>query len=276
MSTAASTATLDRSTRPVRTPPADLARDQPLPLSRLIGVEVSKMFDTRSGFWLLTSVGISAVLATAATVLFAPDADLTYGSFAAAVGFPMSVILPMIAILSVTSEWSQRTGLTTFTLIPHRGRVFRAKLIATLGVGVASIAIAFATGAVGNLVGTAISGTPTVWDISVPNAALIFLADGLGMLMGFTLGVLVRNSAGAIVGYFVYALVLPAALGTLASYQHWFASRQGWIDFNFSSTRLYDGDLAGADWAHLASSGMIWLVIPLAIGLRLVLRTELK
>ena len=29
----------------------------------------------------------------------------------------MSVILPMIAILAVTMSWSQRSGLTTFTLI---------------------------------------------------------------------------------------------------------------------------------------------------------------
>jgi ABC-2 type transport system permease protein len=209
-------------------------------------------------------------------VLFAPTDELSYGSFAGAVGFPMSVILPMIAILAITSEWSQRTGLTTFTLVPHRGRVIYAKLGATLLVGVASIAIAFAVGAVGNVVGSPIAGADITWDIPLSNAATIFLADGLGMLIGFTLGILIRRSAGAIVGYFVYALVLPAALGTLAEFQSWFADRQGWFDFQFSSTRLYDGDLVGSDWAHLAVSGVFWLIIPLTIGLRLVLRSEVK
>jgi ABC-2 type transport system permease protein len=266
------TATLERPARA-----AHAARTiEPIPMTRLVGVEISKMFNTRSGFWLLTSVGITATIATIATILFAPDDSLRYGNFAAAVGFPMSVILPMIAILAITSEWSQRTGLTTFTLVPHRGRVITAKLASTMLVGVASIAIAFAVGAVGNVVGSAIAGVHTTWDISLGNAGLIFLADALGMLMGFTLGVLIRSSAGAIVGYFVYALVLPAALGTLASFQSWFADRQGWFDFQFSSTRLYDGDLAGSDWAHLAVSGLFWLVIPLAIGLRLVLRSEVK
>lgn len=267
-----STATLERpapTTRPPRTP-------DPIPLTRIVGVEVSKMFNTRSGFWLMTSVGITATIATVATILFAPDDELTYGSFAAAVGFPMSVILPMIAILAITSEWSQRSGLTTFTLVPDRARVITAKLIATLGVGVASIALAFAVGAVGNVVGAGIAGVDLRWDISLGNAALIFLADGLGMLMGFTLGVLIRSSPGAIVGYFVYALVLPAALGTLASFQDWFASRQGWFDFQFASTRLYDGDLTGRDWAHLAVTGTVWLLIPLAIGARTVLRSEVK
>ena len=249
---------------------------QPIPMTRLVGVETSKMFDTRSGFWLMTSVGILAVLATGATLLFAPHDELTYGSFAGAIGFPMSVVLPMIAVLAVTSEWSQRTGLTTFTLVPHRGRVITAKVISTLLIGVASIVTAFAVGAVGNVAGSALVGVDTVWDISFGHALSILLADGLGMLMGFTLGVVIRNSSGAIVGYFVYALVLPAAFGTLAAFQDWFASLQGWVDFQFSSGQLYDGGLDRTDWAHLGTSGLIWLVAPLTIGLWMLLRSEVK
>ena len=41
----------------------------------------------------------------------------------------MSLILPVLGILLVTSEWSQRTGLTTFALVPQRERVIVAKLI---------------------------------------------------------------------------------------------------------------------------------------------------
>ena len=55
------------------------------------------MFDTRSGFWLMASIVITSVLATGAVILFAPDDELTYSTFAAAIGFPMAVILPMIA-----------------------------------------------------------------------------------------------------------------------------------------------------------------------------------
>jgi hypothetical protein len=266
------TATIERG--PVATGPRTVA--QRIPMRRLVGVELRKMFDTRSGFWLMMSVVIAAVLASAATLLFAPDDELSYGSFAGAIGVPMTIILPMIAILSVTSEWSQRTGLTSFTLVPHRGRVVTAKVLGTLIVGVVSIAIAFAVGAFGNVVGSAIAGVDTTWDVSLGNAATIFLGDALGMLMGFTLGVLFRNSSGAIVGYFVYALALPAALGTLAAFQDWFEKAQGWVDFNYASTRLYDGGLSATEWAHLGVSGLFWLVIPLAVGLRLVLRSEVK
>jgi hypothetical protein len=102
----------------------DIERPQAAPVRERISlvdvtsVELRKMFDTRAGFWLTASIGITALLATTATILFAPDDELKYSTFATAIGFPMAVILPMIAILSVTSEWSQRSGLTTFTWCP--------------------------------------------------------------------------------------------------------------------------------------------------------------
>ena len=36
-------------------------------------MELRKSFDTRSGFWLLASIAITAALATGAVVLWAPD-----------------------------------------------------------------------------------------------------------------------------------------------------------------------------------------------------------
>src|SRR4051812_31003036 len=75
-----------------------------IPLTRIVGVELRKMFDTRSGFWLMASIVITSVLATAAIIVFAPHDQLTFDNFAAAVGAPMTVILPMIGILAVTSE----------------------------------------------------------------------------------------------------------------------------------------------------------------------------
>ena len=118
----------------LRTPTSESATSAPrprtatarIPLTRIVGVELRKMFDTRSGFWLMASIVITSVLATAAIIVFAPDDQLTFDNFAAAIGAPMTVILPMIGILAVTSEWSQRSGLTTFTLVPHRGRAFHA------------------------------------------------------------------------------------------------------------------------------------------------------
>jgi ABC-2 type transport system permease protein len=250
--------------------------DQRIPASRVVGVELRKMFDTRSGFWLMMSVAITAVLATGAVILWAPDKELTYDTFAAAIGFPMSVILPMVAILSVTSEWTQRSGLSTFTLVPHRGRVIGAKAAGAVLIGVGSMVVAMGIGALGNIAGTAITGTPTVWDDSFMHLSEIVLANVLGMLIGFMLGVVIRNSAGAIVGYFVFTLVLPTLSGLLAANADWWDSAAKWVDFNLAQSALFDGDMAAKDWAHLATASVIWLVLPLAIGLRLLMRSEVK
>jgi ABC-2 type transport system permease protein len=256
-----------------RTPRPAPAR---IPLSRIVSVELRKSFDTRAGFWLLASIGITAVLATGAVLLFAPDDELTYDTFAGAIGFPMAVILPIIAVLSVTGEWSQRTGLTSFTLVPHRGRTILAKAIVAVSIGVASMLLAFAIGAIGNLVGPALLGTDRVWDDGFTTLGYIVLANVLGLLVGFMLGVLIRNSAGAIVAYFVYSFVLPPLSMLLAMNQGWFKDLQPWVDFNFAQGNLFNGEMSGQQWAQLAVTGLFWLAIPLAVGVRAVLRSEVK
>ena len=204
------------------------------------------------------------------------DDELTYSTFATAIGFPMAVILPMVAILSVTSEWSQRSGLTTFTLVPHRGRVIWAKAVGAVAVGVGSMLVAFAVGAVGNILGTAITGTDLVWDASMTDLVYIVLANVLGLLVGFMLGVLIRNSAGAIVAYFVYSLLLPTIFGLLAASQEWFRDLQPWVDFNYAQGALFNGDMSGEQWANLGVAGAIWLVVPMVAGLAMVMRSEVK
>src|SRR5690606_30642698 len=129
-----------------------------IPLTRIVAVELRKMFDTRAGFWLMASIVIASVLATAALIAFAPDESLTFENFSTAIGAPMTVILPMIGILAVTSEWSQRSGLTTFTLIPNRSRVLGAKFIAALIVGIVAMLIALVVGTLGTLAGSLITG----------------------------------------------------------------------------------------------------------------------
>ncbi len=278
-----STTTIDQGVTPdavapggaVRTPRAQTA-SAPIPLTRLIGVELRKMFDTRSGFWLMASIIIMSVLATAALIVFGSDADLTFDNFAAAIGAPMTVILPIIGILAVTSEWSQRSGLTTFTLVPHRGKVLGAKFIGALVVGIVAMFIALVVGTLGTIVGSAITGLDPVWNGSVDGFLSITLGSVLGMMFGFTLGVLIRNSAGAIVAYFVYSLVLPPLLGLLAMNQQWFADLQPWVDYSFAQTRLFEGNLTGEQWQQLATAGTIWFLVPLAIGLLLVRRAEVK
>ena len=247
-----------------------------VPLSRVVTVELRKMFDTRSGFWLMASIVITALLTTVGMVAFAPDSELTYYTFAKAIGFPMTVVLPMIATLSITGEWSQRSGLTTFTLVPHRNRIVAAKVLSSVAVAVAAMLFAFVIGAVGNVVGTAIAGTDMVWDVSVAEGFNIVLGSLLCLLTGTMLGMLIRSSAGALVAYFVYAFLLPTVSGMLAASQGWFRDLQPWVDLNFAQSALFEGTLTGEQWAQVAVTATAWLVIPALLGLRLVMRSEVK
>lgn len=270
-----SATTIDEVTEP-RVVRRERSAPAPIPMSRLVSVELRKSFDTRSGLWLMISIAALALVATVATILFAPTDELDYEAFASAIGFPMAVVLPVIAVLSITSEWSQRSGLTSFTLVPHRSRVITAKLIVTVGIGVVSMLLAAAIGALGNVVGTAITGTDTIWNVSGTELFYIVLANVLGMLVGFMLGLLFRNSPGAIVGYFVYSFVLPTLTMLLAASQDWFDRAQPWVDFNFAQGNLFNGVMTGEMWAQLGVTSVVWLVVPLAVGLRLVMRSEVK
>jgi hypothetical protein len=234
------------------------------------------MLDTRSGFWTMASIALVSLFTTATVILFADQDELTYRTFTSAISVPMSLILPIIAILSVTVEWSQRSGLTTFALVPHRWRVIAGKLMASIAVGVVATPIAFAIGALGNIVGTSIAGVDPVWDLTLADLLTIELANLLGMFVGFMLGVVVRSSAGALVAYFIYQFLVPTLALILAAKQDWFRELQPWVDFDFATGALLEGSVSSQEWTQLGVTGLIWLVVPLAIGLRLVVRAEVK
>jgi ABC-2 type transport system permease protein len=275
MTTSLATTSAD-ATRVRRRQVPRLTTPRRIPFTRIVTVELRKSFDTRSGFWLLASIGITALLTTGAIVAWAPEDQLTYSEFTLAIGIPMSVILPIIAVLSVTAEWSQRSGLSTFTLVPHRGRVLLAKAVAAILVATAATLVAFAVGCVGNLVGTAIADVPTVWDQDLADAGYFALGNTMLLFVGFTLGALLRNSPGAIVAYMVYAFVAPGLLAFLAFNQAWFRDARAWVDPKYNQDALIHGGLTGEQWTQLAVTTLAWLVLPLLVAVVNLLRSEVK
>ena len=253
--------------------PLDTAR---IPLRRIVAVELRKSFDTRAGLWLLASVGLASVLTSGAVIAWAPDDDFTYSTFTTTIAFPMSVILPIIAALAVTAEWTQRSGLTTFTVVPHRGRIMLGKAFALVSVALPATAVALVIGAVGNVLGSWISGNPTVWDQDRAAVPYLLLSLALSLAMGLVCGTLIRNSAGAIVGYFVYALVLPTVFAMLAAMQDWFHDVQPWVDLDFQLAALLQGSFDSEQWTQLAATSGLWLVLPLVVGMWTLVRSEVK
>lgn len=243
-----------------------------VPMSRLLRVELRKLVDTRSGRWLLIAIGVLTAAVVTVFLFAAPPQELTYSNFVTATGTPQGVLLPILGILTVTSEWGQRTGLVTFTLEPKRGRVVVAKLLAVLLLGLLAVVVALALAAVGNALGTALQDGDGEWGFGLAGFRDILVLQLLGVLQGLALGMLIMNTAGAIVTYFA----LPAAVGILAGTVESFRRAAEWVDINTASIPLSTHETEAGDWGRLAVAALIWVLLPMTIGWFRLLHRELK
>jgi ABC-2 type transport system permease protein len=256
----------------------DIGGTSTVPFARLLRVELRKLADTRAGRWLLIAIVALTVLTLVIqmSVVLGKNLDVSFSDFLIAMNTPMGLLLPVLGIMSITSEWSQRTAMVTFTLEPSRMRVVAAKLVAILVVSVAALVIGLVLATFANLLYGAMSAHTVVWNSPGTLAFDYFVSWVLGMATGFAYGALFLNSAAGIVVYFAYSFVLPIPFAIGAALMSWFDSLRPWIDLNFAQAPLLDGSMGGSDWGHLATSGVIWLVIPMAIGIWRISRAEVK
>ena len=248
----------------------DISASAKVPFSRLVRVELRKMADTRAGFWLLVSIGLITAAILVIFLLVAPDDQKTFLNFMGATATPQGFVLPVLGILLVTSEWGQRTALTTFALEPSRPRVIGAKIAAALLIGLAAIVVAVALAALATVIG----GQDNAWEhIGIDDFAKFGLLQISGILQGLAFGLVLLNSAAAIVLYFV----LPIAFNIIATLWTRMQDIAPWIDLGTSQPPLYSGvNMTGEEWAQLATSSAIWILLPLAVGLWRVMRAEVK
>ena len=108
-------------------------------LGRLVAVELRKMVNTRAGFWLQVAMVAITVVVVAVRSVVGDAADHTFASVLGVAVQPAAALLPVVGVLLVTSEWSQRTGMITFALVPVRSRVLVAKLVASLVLALAML-----------------------------------------------------------------------------------------------------------------------------------------
>ena len=103
----------------------DLSGTRSLPFGRLVRVELRKTYDTRAGRWLLICMGIltALVMGIQLAVVVVQDISVGYRDFMTSTSFSIAILLPILGILLLTSEWGQRTAMVTFTLEPRRPRV---------------------------------------------------------------------------------------------------------------------------------------------------------
>jgi ABC-2 type transport system permease protein len=238
-------------------------------LLRLTGVELRKMVDTRAGFWLL----VSSVLLTVAIVVARPfidGSDLSLQGFFVDSSQVAQTLLPVVGILLVTSEWSQRTSLITFALVPRRARVLAAKLNAGIILAAAAWVVILAIAAIG----TAFAGGDKLgatWSLPgwLIGQSALYLA--VLMLGGIGLGAVLQSPAPAIVLYFLVPLGF-AALGAIPALD----GLARWLDGTQTLEPLVNEALGFAQWAHVGTTLAVWMALPIVVGLWRITRSEIN
>ena len=249
----------------------DVSGTPPIPFSRQVMVELRKSADTRAGRWLL----IAIVLITAAIMVvffFAANRqERTFDNFIGIAATPQGFLLPVLGILLVTSEWSQRTAMVTFALEPSRTKVIGAKTVAALIFGTAAFATVVAIGVVCTLLG----GADNAFEgFTLEYFLPYFLLQLFTILQGLAYGLILLNTPAAIVAFFV----LPIAFTIVANLVGWLRDAAPWIDLGTAQLPLIEGtgDLTGEQWAQLGTTTLIWIVIPFVLGWFRVMRAEVK
>jgi len=236
-------------------------------LGRLVAVELRKMVNTRAGFWLQVATVAITVVAVAVRSVVGEAADHTFASVLEVGLKPAAVLLPVVGILLVTSEWSQRTGMITFALVPVRSRVLGAKLIASVVLALATLGMGVAVVAAGVFVAS--PGVDGTWSDIAPLIGQSAVYLGGGMVVGVAFGAILLASAPAIVALFA----LPSAWLAVTSLS-FFGDVGPWLDTGRGLGPLTREVVSGTQWAQAGTSLALWMLLPLLIGTWRITRRE--
>lgn len=248
---------------------------RPTGFAQVLAVEFRKAVSTRAGLALLAIIAVLIVGAALATV-FAFDFFASQGmGWYVHVGMTMSgpsFLVPVAVILLSTSEWSTRSAMTTFTLVPRRSQVLGAKVIVSLVIATAAWLLALGFGLLAYVAGAALNDAPIVleapWDM---------VADELGATLLLTLsavalGFLIQNAPAAIVVVLAVPNVI-SGLGTMAEWLHTLVLWTNLPDALFGTLQSLE-PAQPVDWARLATAVGVWIIIPGVLGWIRTLRRE--
>jgi ABC-2 type transport system permease protein len=235
---------------------------------RLTGVELRKMVDTRAGFWLQLIVALLTLAAVVLVCIFAETDELVFRDLFALAITPASILLPIVGILLVSSEWSQRTAPITFVLVPHRSRVLAAKIAASVVLSVIAFVVCLAFAVLGTAIAS--PGIDGTWSLSAGLLGQDVFSLVTGVVIGVGFGAALLSSAPAIVLSFVLPLGW-AAIGSI----HALEPAARWLDGTRSLAPLTEHLLSGTEWARAGTTLALWMLLPLAIGLWRILRDEI-
>jgi len=240
----------------------------PIPFRRLLRAEWQKTISTRAIRWLLAATAAITIGALTVPLLFPHEITQSRASYLTWAALGLSRLLPVVLMLTMTAEWSQRTAMTTFTQEPRRSRVLAAKILTGQAVSLAGAGFAFLAAQAAVLAANAAGrGITTGWDWPELAGFIAFIL--LTGTIGIAFGALLHNTAVAIVSYFalggVFSLLMIPALQA--------AGR--WVNTGQTYGWVLDGQWAGHG-GQIAVSFLLWIALPLALGLIRTMRRDVR
>lgn len=246
-----------------------------LSFGRLFWVEMRKQLDTRAGRGLLITIGLITALVIGISMWVGRKQGLSYDFLLAATVMPQGMLLPILGIVTICNEWSQRTALVTFTQEPRRVRVLTAKALAAMALGTGVLALTIALAALGHVVSMTAAGKSSEIALSMGWTGLFggWVMQMLSVLQGVAFGALLMSVPIAVGAFFL----VPTIWAIVTAVWSPLTKLGAWIDLSQAQAPLMAGDqLTLRQWEQLGTAGLIWIALPLALGIWRTVRREVK
>ncbi len=174
---------------------------------------------------------------------------------------PTLIFFTVLFITLVCEEYTKGFGLITYTLVPNRNKVILAKLMVLMITYCIAITILFALTFVSSFITSSIYGYTMNFNVEYTSIIMLMLPLLINLLLGFALAILTKETTIALVLYFV--LPVFTVIGTQIPKIGKFVK---WVSLEHSSS-LFIGGATGVSTYQYISSVIIWILVPMIIGI---------
>ncbi|MEV6287297.1 hypothetical protein [Kribbella sp. NPDC051770] len=184
----------------------------------LVAMERIKFFSTRSPWWCM---GLAVLMSVGFTALFvglipAEEMGAPIDTASTQVGYLWGqMIIMVMAALAATTEYRFNTIKTTFLAAPNRVKALLAKtVVVAIAGGLVGLVLAFASWGLSNVLASDA-------DLALNSGADLRAVLGIGLnsaltaIFALAVGILIRQSAGAIAIVLIWALLVERILITV-------------------------------------------------------------
>lgn len=245
-------------------------------MRQLVGAEALKLRTTRAWIGVLVAVLAISGIGAAATVGVATELELGDRGLSESI-LSSSLIAGFLAFLlgitTVTSEWRHGTITRTFLATPRRARVFLAKEITGVLVGLVLAAVGVLVVLAVAVPWLELEGSSFALDRDVAELLLrIVLAASLWGALGVGVGAVVQSQAPALVAAIVWVVIAEALIGALLG----LVDLDGVADYlPGQALGVFEGGAEDglSPWAS-GAVGLVWVIAIGGLGLLRMARRD--